>query len=755
MNGRFLTLSIIASFRDRVSGPLGRIQRQFARIQATGKRIGALGGIMAGLSFALPLQSAIAYENQLREIAVTAGLSGQAATEFVARQTDQYNKLALAVGQANTKLAEGAGALIAAGMDSALIEKIMPTVGKVATAASAEVGDVAKTAFALNNTLKITEDRMEAAMGKLVTGGKLGRFEFKDVAKVLPELSAHMEKLGVTGEEAVSTLAASLQIAMYGTDSTDTAANNLKNFLSQITSPSVIKSFADAGVDLTAVMADATAKGINPIEAVLQKVSTLTKIPASEIETIMAKARAEGKSTEQAMEEVKARIEKVMGASELGKLFHNIRVLDFLIPMMAHTDKYLEYKKKVSESGAEIIDTDFQTMMEGDAKKLQGLTERLNQFQQMLGRNFANNIGWATAALDKLMEGLTWLEVKFPGLTSTVMTAVGGFLMVGAAIAALTPVFTALGAVLGLVFSPLGLIVAGIAAIAYGAYLIYENWDQVSAWFQQEWQTIANGFQITWEAIKNVVSTVFSTVGDVIQEHIDFLFGLFETVSNSISNAFNSLKNWITGNEDSAAALEKHRNALAEFTGSTDEAIAALSKLDEIGRNKVLFEAQAGQAAAEAEKNKTFTGLKDTASRGWFGAEFTQGREWTEALQAGSIELETYQNRLQQYIAANGQYAADARKMLEQSFKIYDLDKELEGYRRVENAVTEAKQNTGGQAVNGPVSPTPPTQQVDVKTEVAGRIVVSAAPGTNIVSTQSTNPTVPITPDRGAVVGRP
>ncbi len=818
---RNLTLSIVATFRDRVSGALGGIQRRLAGIKTLASRIGVMGGVLSALSFAAPLQSAAAYEGALRDIAITSNLSGKEATAYVERTGKAYNKLALEVGQSNTNLAKGAGVLVAAGMDTTLTDELMPTIGKVSTAANAEMEDTAKTAFALSNTLKIPAERMEASMGKLITLGKEGRFEFKDMAKAFPELTSQMSKLGMEGEEALTTLGAGLQVAMYGTDSPDIAANNFKNFLSKISSPEVAKQFAKAGVDITKVMADATAKGINPVEAVIQKLMSVTKIPAKEIDAIVKKAQAEGKTAEETTALVRERVEKIMGSSEVGQLFRDQQVLDFLTPFLANIDKYKEMKEKADQAGAGVINQDFATRMEGKGKKIEGFMERLSQLQQRVGDSFAANLDWATSALDKFIAGIDWLDAQFPGMTGSLMTGVGALLMLGAVIGVLTPVISALAAVFAVLFSPIG---AVIALLAVAGAIIYKNWDEFAPYFQNLWNSIKTIFQGAINVIAGIftgdfgrvfegLKQIFSGYEQYVQAFFNILFGIFkgaikwldeslgtdiwgamvnfadqamqgldaawegiksgfgaasewlqekintllqvwDALSNGISNAWDALKGWIAGNEESASALDKHKSALEQFTGSTDEAITALSKLDEVGRNKVAFEAQSGIAAAEAEKSKTFSDLKDTTSRGWFGAEFTEGRGWTERLEQGKMTLAEYQSELQQYIAANGQYAAEAQQLYQQSFKLHDLDTQINKFQRVGQAVDESRKKAGGdgQPTGGTIQAPPP---VKVETEVGGRIVVSATPGTTVVNAASTNPTVPIAPDRGTVVGRP
>src|SRR3954469_9055819 len=99
----------------------------------------------------------------------------------------------------------------------------MPTIAKVATASGGDINDIAKTAFALIDNLKVGPEQLEKALSGLVAAGKDGRFELKDMAQHFPALTAQAQTLGLTGTAGSSSLAAALQVAMKGAGSTGEA----------------------------------------------------------------------------------------------------------------------------------------------------------------------------------------------------------------------------------------------------------------------------------------------------------------------------------------------------------------------------------------------------------------------------------------------------------------------------------------------------------------------------------------------------
>src|SRR5690606_13093836 len=141
--------------------------------------------------------------------------------------------------------------------------------------------------------------------------------------------------------------------------------NNFRNFLSKALAPDTVKRFKDMGVDIQAVMLDATAKGINPLEAMLQKVSVLTGVNEKAIAKYMATAKAQGLEGADALAFVREQLEAIGAAGQISKLFGDQQVLDFVVPFMANIDEYKRIKEKVAAATGAAIDDDFATQMEG------------------------------------------------------------------------------------------------------------------------------------------------------------------------------------------------------------------------------------------------------------------------------------------------------------------------------------------------------------------------------------------------------
>ncbi|WP_018701397.1 phage tail tape measure protein [Amorphus coralli] len=498
MANRSMALDVLVRLRDRMSGPMRRLQGNLRSLVNVGRQIGFIGTAIAAISFLGPIQQAAAFEQQLLDIAGTANLVGDAAFDFARETRRQYEDLALTVGQTSDTIAAGAGQMIAAGVNEGVIDRNLGTIGKAATAASTEFSDMAAVATSLLNILDVPETELEGALAGLVVGGKEGAFELKDMARYFPQLTGQMKKFGIVGREASDQLAAMLQVARMGTSDPAQAATNLQNFLSKALAPVTQKKFQEMGVDIQAVMQDAAAKGINPIEAMLQKIGTLTGVSGDAIGKYMAIAQKRGLEGGEALEFVREQLEAIGAAGKLGELFQDQQVLDFLIPMMANIDEYQRIKAEVAAATGATIDADFDT-------KMRGLNVQLVRFRE-IGVQAVRDVGsafgeWLPGINDQLEAGLRWMRATDEatgGWISKALVAAGGGILLAGALGALglaLPIvgagFAALGSIVAIALGPLGLIIGLITA---GAIHMAKNWDKYGPRIQRAWDRTKRAF---------------------------------------------------------------------------------------------------------------------------------------------------------------------------------------------------------------------------------------------------------------------
>jgi hypothetical protein len=575
MASRSMALDVLVRLKDMLSSPLRGLRRSLQGVADMAKKIGIVGTAIAAISFMAPMKEAAAFQQQLLDIAGTAGKSGSAAYRMIDELKARYEGLALQVGQTSDTIAKGSGKMIAAGLDEALVDRSLKGIGKATKAANADFDDMAGVAISLLQTLKLPASELDDTFAGLIVAGKEGSFELKDMAKYFPTLTGQMAKLGITGRTAATQLATMLEIARKGTADPAEAANNLNNFLSKITAPETRKNFQKMGVDIQGVMLDAATKGINPIEAVIQKVSKLTGISGKEIEGLMKKAKASGLTGADALEEVRKQLEAIHGAGALGGLFSDMQVMGFLIPMLGNIDEYKRIKQSVSEATGAMSDADFATQMQSLNTQLITFGELGTQAWREVGLAFGT---WMPSINAYLQDGLKWLretDAATGGLVKTSLAWAGAGILVAAGLGALGIILPILGAGLaavGALISPFGLALAGVAA---GAMYIYRNWNTYGPRLTQLWQRTKTGFFRFADDMKERGGRIVEAGREMVNRYGPIIRAGFASAWQDIKAGWNNLQPLFEG-------FRKGLDFKIDLSGLTidDAKLAAFRSLD-------------------------------------------------------------------------------------------------------------------------------------------------------------------------------
>lgn len=723
-----MKVSVLVQLVDRLTAPLRGITRGIGAtanaVANLGRRIGVVGGALAALSFTAPIQQAAAWDAQLRDIAITAGKAGSGVEQMIGELSTRYQKLAFDTGQASMDVAKGAQLLIAAGMDPTLIDKLLPTIAKVATATGATIEDTAKTAFSLSETLKVPAEQMEAMLGKLVTAGKLGRFEFRDMAREFPELTAQMAKFGIKGTEAVETLGSSLQIAMLGTANPGQAATNLNNFLTKVNAPEAIKKFEkELKVDVTGVMTDAAAKGINPVEAVLQKMMSKLKPQQAELDKIMKKAGISDKEREK-------QVQTLLEGTKVGKLYADMQVLGFLLPFMQNIEKYKDFKRQLQEAGVGVIIDDFASRMRGLEPQMKQFSVVMSALGNRIGLAFASNLPFAMKAIQDLLKWIDSIDKRWPGLIDGVLSWTGALLLLGAGIAILTPVVSALAAAIALLFSPIGLIVVGLAALAAGAVYVWQNWESLGPKLSALWENIASKFSAAWEAIRS---------GQALESAISWLKAKVPEFASAV----------IEGLPGMLDAGGKLITAIGEGLAQGLVAVTtfALKIVVEIGRAIVSNGDVLTRAGAELIG--TLTQAAEQKLNEFI--EWCKGIPGRIAAAIGNIDWMNVlgvPDGLRKWLGGGSGGGAGTKLPGSPGGTGFDPMGNPTG------TITPGSASGGGIGGSNGFTRTAGGPAANSNVQVGGRIVVEASEGSRIVNVQSENPAVPVTPNRGSMLGR-
>lgn len=278
---------------------LGKVDRQakaFTRSQTlmastSSRAIAASMRLLAPTAIAYGLKNSVtayaAVERRLNRIAVNAG-KGRDAVDGMLKTINRTSR-DYAISQDD--VTSGLETLVAAGRSAEDAMGFLPSVAATAQAAGANIADIATTADAVGNSFDITGDRMQRAFDILVTAGKQGKFELKDMAQYLPSMAPAFAALGYRGEKGLAKLAAMLQTIRQRTGSASEAATAAQNIFQKMESDETVKKFAKFGIDLRKELGQARKEGRDLVDAFLDLAQKATKGDLSKIPQLFTDAQ--------------------------------------------------------------------------------------------------------------------------------------------------------------------------------------------------------------------------------------------------------------------------------------------------------------------------------------------------------------------------------------------------------------------------------------------------------------------------------
>lgn len=189
--------------------------------------VAGFGGI-AGLGLAA--KQVIDFETRLTRL----GLAGRASAQRVGLLRDQIFDVAAATGVSSTELLGAMERFVAMTGDIDGAAAAMRGLGMVATATGANVEEVTVSAAALRTNMGVTGAEMERAFSVLLTQGKSGAIELKDMAQIVEGLTPQFATFGKRGVEGVAQMSALLQVMRQGFGSASETATGMASLMTAI-----------------------------------------------------------------------------------------------------------------------------------------------------------------------------------------------------------------------------------------------------------------------------------------------------------------------------------------------------------------------------------------------------------------------------------------------------------------------------------------------------------------------------------------
>ena len=195
---------------------------------------------------------------------------------------------------------------------------------------------------------------------------------------------------------------------------------------------------------------------------------------------------------------------------------------------------------------------DFITKIQEMKDYIAQIPEKLREWEQPL-TVAAIMVGTLAAAI-----GAYWLAQNLALVSTAIgvagLTAWNTVAGIGAGIT------TAFGTAVAFLTSPITLVIAAIGALIAIGYLLYKNWDEISAHLKQTWESIKataisvwNGikdfFSNLWNSIKEIATNVWNSIKDFFSNLWSGIksaaISAWEAIKTGISNAWNGTINWV------------------------------------------------------------------------------------------------------------------------------------------------------------------------------------------------------------------
>lgn len=375
---------------------------------------------------AIPTKVSADYQAIIRDIAIKADAAGKPQEVELSRSVIQTSK---DTGMARNDVADLINQLVGAGMDLDKAMSYATTAAKFSVGQGASGVDTASMIMALQQNAKITDPKvMQQALEAIAYQGQAGSFEASDMAKWFPQLLAGMEKNGITGLDAVSSLGSMLQVQMKTAGSSDEAANNFKNWMEKIGASDVVKAYKDAGIDYQASLNTGLQKGMNVIEAsmglAMQYVEATDPAKAKKIKDAQANIDKEVDP-----EKAKAALEALEKTLRTGDLFADMQVKAALTAYGQNRGLYNELKAD-SMKATGILDKNLAERRETSSQRWAELWQATDDAMRSIGDAIRPATDAFAQGATAVVQGITKLSDKFPEVAM-------GFAGLAAGIAAL------------------------------------------------------------------------------------------------------------------------------------------------------------------------------------------------------------------------------------------------------------------------------------------------------------------------------
>ncbi|WP_460415451.1 phage tail tape measure protein [Pseudomonas sp. microsymbiont 2] len=368
----------------------------------------------AGLA-AIPTKISADYQAIIRDIAIKSDIVNKPQEAQLSRAVIDT---ARDTGMSRNDVADLINQLVGAGMEVDKAMAYAPTAAKFAIGQGASGVDTAAMIQALQQNAKITDPKvMQQALEAIAYQGQAGSFEASDMARWFPQLLAGMEKGGVTGLDAVTSLGAMLQVQMKTAGSSDEAANNFKNWMEKIGAGDIQKNYEKVGIDYQKSLNTGLQKGMNVFEASMGL--ALQYVEKTDPKKALAMKEAQAKIDKEVdPEKATAALAALEKSLRTGDVFADQQVKAALTAYAQNRGLYSTLKADSADAKkvAGILDKNLAERRETSKQRWGELGQAVDDSMRSIGDAIRPATDLLATGLTKIVHGITDLSDKLPGL---------------------------------------------------------------------------------------------------------------------------------------------------------------------------------------------------------------------------------------------------------------------------------------------------------------------------------------------------
>lgn len=498
------------------------------------------------------------FEAQLRGISVAHGISSEQ-EKLMGQKLRQDSQR---VNQTPDALLGSAGQLLANGMSPDQVTDVAAVLGKTSTASGAALTDLTALSVTLDDVFNLKGAKaLEESFSRMLAGTKQG-FSMASMTQYATALAPGFTAMGATGNQALSQLVSSLS-ATKGADTEANTAARLGSFMNSVGRTDIADSYYNAGVDYNASLKSYMKGGYSQYDAAVQISNRFIDSKGSQFQQLWDKASKAGNVDAQqslmqryGLQEVfrtpeavnyamsmkqnwnsyqanQQRMNSPAATQTLGLDFARqndtltgrwnrmttsvmnialnvgealtpvlVSLSDILIPILDQLVTWTAANPELVRGIVMAVAGFFAFRMALSGAKL-GITTLLSPLLSVWDGILQVQRGWqlfnAGLRTTGVLQGIGGILSRLVGGAGTLARMLGGVLRSGLMMAGRAVLF--LGRML--LMNPIGL---AVTAIAGAAYLIYQYWEPISAFFKNLWSQVSQAFNAGWEALNNAVS---------------------------------------------------------------------------------------------------------------------------------------------------------------------------------------------------------------------------------------------------------